>query len=92
MMSRLRPARERMAWCIVGTAVYHVGSASFIQRKNFMALKPGVQHTLAPAPSEPNTAATNPWMWKRGIILRQWSLGTRARMSRTLAAVAQTLM
>ena len=47
--SRLRWARARIIWCMVGTAVYHVGSASFIQPKNFMALKPGVQYTQAAA-------------------------------------------
>ena len=39
----LRSTRDRMAWCMVGTAVYQVGFASSIQEKNFNALKPGVQ-------------------------------------------------
>ena len=45
MISLLRAARPRIAWCIVGTAVYQVGRTSLIQPKNFRALKPGVQHT-----------------------------------------------
>ena len=34
MTSAFLPARPRMAWCIVGTAVYQVGRASSIQAKN----------------------------------------------------------
>jgi len=47
--SRFLEARVRMAWCMVGTAVYQVGLASSIQAKNFSALKPGVQNTCEPA-------------------------------------------
>ncbi len=43
MASALRPARARIAWCIVGTAVYQVGAASPSQAKKRRALKPGVQ-------------------------------------------------
>ena len=58
--SRLRAARARIAWCIVGTAVYQLGLASFIQAKHFSALNPGEQKIEAPAPSELNTAAMRP--------------------------------
>ena len=50
----------RMAWCIVGTAVYQVGLASSIQLKNFNALKPGVHTTDAPADRLDSTAAISP--------------------------------
>ena len=49
MISRLRPARVRIVWCMVGTAVYQVGFTSASQAKNCNASKPGVQQTLAPA-------------------------------------------
>ena len=41
--SSLRAARARIAWCMVGTAVYQVGFASPSQWKKRSALKPGVQ-------------------------------------------------
>ena len=45
---------------MVGTAVYQVGRASCIQAKNFRALKPGVQTTLAPAARLESVAAIRP--------------------------------
>ena len=42
-ISGLRSARGRIAWCMVGTAVYQVGLASSSQWKKRSALKPGVQ-------------------------------------------------
>jgi hypothetical protein len=45
MISVLRPARDRIAWCMVGTAVYQVGSASRSQPKNRSASKPGAHQT-----------------------------------------------
>src|SRR5262245_22141251 len=56
IISALRAARARIAWCIVGTAVYQVAPASFSQPKNFKALKPGVHTTLPPAASDERTA------------------------------------
>ena len=41
--SALPDARPRMAWCMVGTAVYQLGLHSRIQAKKRKALKPGVQ-------------------------------------------------
>ena len=41
--SGLRAARARIAWCMVGTAVYQLGLASSVQAKKRKALKPGVQ-------------------------------------------------
>ncbi len=84
-------ARARMAWCIVGTAVYHVGRNSSSQSQNRAASKPGVQTTLPPAPSELSTAATRPWMWKSGMTLRHRSAGPSASERRTLPAEAQRL-
>ena len=43
------PALDRIAWCMVGTAVYQLGCVSSNQAKNFNALNPGVQKILAPA-------------------------------------------
>src|SRR3954454_5293466 len=62
MLSGLRSARVRIAWCIVGTAVYQVGWASSSQAKKRRALKPGVQKTEAPAASDESVAAIRPWM------------------------------
>ena len=42
MISRLLLARDRIAWCIVGTPVYQVGCACPIQPKNLSALQPVV--------------------------------------------------
>src|SRR6185312_8299423 len=53
-------ARNNSAWCIVGTAVYHVGFASPSHAKNFSALNPGVQHTVPPAESGADSAAISP--------------------------------
>ena len=58
--SRLCEARARMVWCMVGTAVYQVGLASFIQPKNFRALNPGVQKTWLPAASGASRPAISP--------------------------------
>ncbi len=60
--SALRAARARIAWCIVGTAEYHVGSASSSQEKKRSALKPGVHTTEAPADREESTGAIKPWI------------------------------
>ena len=38
-----RGARARIAWCMVGTAVYQVGRTSSHQEKNFRGLNPGAQ-------------------------------------------------
>ena len=60
IVSALPLARETIAWCIVGTAVYQVGLASSIHVKNFSALKPGVQNTAEPADSGASTPAMSP--------------------------------
>ena len=75
---------------MVGTAVYQVGLASSSQAKNWRALKPGVQNTLAPALRVDNTAAIRPWMWNSGITFRQTSSGVSARVVRMLRADART--
>ena len=49
-----------MAWCIVGTPVYHVGFTSSSHAKNFNALKPGEQYTSPPAYSGAESAAISP--------------------------------
>ena len=87
----LLAARPRIAWCIVGTAVYQVGRASSIQPKNLSALKPGVQHTWPPADSGARIPAISPWMWNSGMMFRPRSVGESARNSRMLRAEAQTL-
>src|SRR5687767_11925160 len=90
-LSGLRGARARIAWCMVGTAVYQLGSASSIHWKNFRALKPGVQTTEGPAESGKGTAAMRPWMWKSGRKLRQRSAGISASISRMFFAEAARL-
>src|SRR5262249_34679272 len=77
-MSRLLAARARIAWCIVGTAVYQVGFASPIQAKNLSALNPGVQKMLPPADSGASTPAISPCMWKSGMMLRPRSVREKA--------------
>ena len=47
--SALRGARARIAWCMVGTAVYQVGSAASSQAKKRSASKPGAHQTEPPA-------------------------------------------
>src|SRR5262249_54911997 len=54
--------RARIAWCIVGTAVYHVGLINPNQSKNSVATNPGAQATFPPAVSEASSAATSPWI------------------------------
>jgi len=76
--SRFRSARARIAWCIVGTAVYQVGRTSFIQPKKRSASKPGAQEIEAPAPSEAETAVT----------FRQRSAGRSSSVRRMFSAEA----
>src|SRR5208282_3168350 len=61
-ISTLRGARPRIAWCIVGTAVYQVGFVSANHRKNFSASKFGAQAIDAPAAMLDSTAPIKPWM------------------------------
>ena len=65
---------------MVGTAVYQVASDSSSQAKNFSALNPGGQNTLAPAAIEESRAPTNPWMWNSGMITSERSAGVSARV------------
>ena len=90
MISRLRSARPRIAWCMVGTAVNQLGRSSSIQRKKRSASKPGVQTTVPPARSDPSTAAISPWMWNSGMTLRQTSAGASDSAAAMLAAEAVT--
>ena len=60
IISAFRKALDRIAWCIVGTAVYQLGEASSNQLYTFKALKEGQQNTEPPAATEDNTAAINP--------------------------------
>ena len=84
--SALRAARARIAWCMVGTAVYQVGFASPSQAKKRSALKPGVQKTLPPAASDESTAAISPWIWNSGMMLRQRSSGRQRQRARRCCA------
>ena len=60
IISSFRKALDRIAWCIVGTAVYQLGAASSNQLNTLKALKEGQQNTEPPAATEDNTAAINP--------------------------------
>ena len=44
-ISVFRKALDRIAWCIVGTAVYQLGEASSNQLNTIKALKEGQQNT-----------------------------------------------
>ena len=59
-ISGFRKALDRIAWCIVGTAVYQLGEASSNQLNTLKALKEGQQNTEPPVVTEDNTAAINP--------------------------------
>ncbi len=60
MISLCRPARVRIVWCMVGTAVYQVGFASSISAKNLSALKPPVQKIEPPRESGAERPAISP--------------------------------
>ncbi len=90
MMSVWRSERASSIWCIVGTAEYHVGSASSSHEKKRSALKPGLHTTEAPLESDDSTGAIRPWMWKSGITFRQRSSGVRRRVARMFPAEAHT--
>ena len=89
--SLCRTARERIAWCMVGTAVYQVGRTSSSQWKKRRALKPREQQTCAPAASEERTAAISPWMWNSGMMFRHTSPGTNWSALPMFRAEAVTL-
>ena len=89
--SPCRAARVRIAWCMVGTAVYQVGRTSSSQWKKRSALNPGEQCTCAPAASEESTAAIRPWMWKSGMMFRQTSSGVSCSAPMMFRAEAVTL-
>ena len=48
LLAGLSRTRIRIAWCIVGTAVYQLGRTAPTQSANLNALNPGVQHTPGP--------------------------------------------
>src|SRR6266852_2119025 len=89
--SACREARERIAWCMVGTAVYQVGRTSSSQWKKRRALNGGEHHTWAPAESEDSTAAIRPWMWNSGMMFRQTSSEVSCSAVRMFRADAITL-
>src|SRR5580700_1576032 len=73
---------------MLGTAEYHVGFSSAAHAKNLSALKPGVQQTEAPAAADARTTATRPWIWNRGMMLRQRSDGLRLSVATIFRADA----
>ena len=75
----LRRARCRMAWCIVGTALYQVGRSSSTHLKNRIAWKPGLDATAAPAFRDESSPPIKPWIWNSGMMLRHLSSGTSLR-------------
>ena len=91
MTSAFFDARETMAWCMVGTAVYQVGWASSIQPKNLSALKPGVQNTCEPAASGASTPAISPWMWNSGMMFSPQSAAVNCSVLRMWVAEAARL-
>ena len=91
MTALLRAARPRIAWCMVGTAVYQVGRTSSNCWKMRRALKPGAQWTDAPARMEALTAAISPWMWNSGMMFRHRSAGFSASEAAICPAEAARL-
>src|SRR4029078_12881780 len=89
--SALPGTRPRIAWCMVGTAVYQVGFTSSSQAKKRSALKPGVQLTDAPEASYDSTAAIRPRMGNSGMMLSQRSFGFSARVPPMCRAEAARL-
>ena len=90
--SKLPAARDRMVWCMVGTAVYQVGLHSFIQAKNFSALKPGVQKIWLPTAIGASTPAIKPWMWNSGITCSSRSCCVSLSVALMLRADAHTFL
>ena len=76
-------ARVRIAWCMVGTAVYQVACDESSQEKKLVALKPGATQTVPPAAREARSPATSPWTWNTGMIDRQVSVHESPRLSAT---------
>ncbi len=85
---RCRVDRARTAWWMVGTAVYQVGSKASSHPKNDGATKPGVATMLPPEAIVARTAATRPWMWNRGMTLRQRSASVSSRAAAIVRAEA----
>ena len=88
--SALPAARERMVWCIVGTAVYQLGLHSFIQPKNLSALNPGVTKIWLPTAMGASTPAIRPWMWKSGMMCSSTSSSVSCKVRLMLRADAHT--
>src|SRR5205823_14942992 len=88
--SALFGARNRIAWCIVGTPEYHVGFTSVSHEKNLSALNPGVQHTSPPADSGASSAAIRPPMWKSGMMTMPRSSAVGESVPRLISADGQT--
>src|SRR5262249_20575885 len=82
MTSVLFAARERMAWCMVGTAVYQVGRTSAILVRRRGAVTPVVQQTWPPADKGANVPAIRPWIWNSGMILSPRSAFENASVCR----------
>src|ERR1700749_2308653 len=91
IVSLCRPARVRIAWCMVGTAVYQVGLPSSISVKNLSVLKPGVQKTEPPRESGAERPAMSPWIWNKGITLSARSLAESSSVVAMLPAEVQML-
>jgi len=89
--SALRGARARIAWCMVGTAVYQLGRAASSQPNTRSASKPGAHQIEAPAARLDEIAASRPWMWNSGIMFMQRSAGVSASEAPMWRAEAATL-
>ena len=89
--SRLLAERDKIAWCMVGTAVYQVGLTSSICEKNFKALKPLVQCTSPPCDKGAKMPAISPWIWNKGITFKPRSEALNAVLFAMCWAEAQTL-
>ena len=79
-ISEFLRALNKIVWCIVGTPEYQFIFSDFARSRNLIALNPSDAQTEAPALIDEAKIAIRPWIWKSGIIFRQWSLSERFKL------------
>ena len=71
-------ARDSSAWCIVGTAEYHVTLCSLTTGQKFSGLNRGGATTVPPVCSVESVDATSPCTWKSGMTHSATSSSVRS--------------
>ena len=71
-------ARVSSAWCIEGTAEYHVTPWSFTTGQKFKGLNFGGTTTVPPDWKVASVEATSPWTWNSGMMQSDTSSGPRS--------------